>query len=84
VDYHQHLLAQIAAPPPQIAVTASSSSPAARPESPKLVPRAGSPGPVTPLELADAEGYMGARAGTVRKDRPRVADAGPPSCRASA
>jgi hypothetical protein len=91
--YHQHLLAQIA-PPPQISITASSAGSAAsggsqqralRPESPKLVPRAGSPGPVTPLELAETEGYMSAGAGASaagKKDALGVAASA--SCRASA
>jgi hypothetical protein len=96
--YHQQLLAQIS-PPPQISITASSAGSAAsgggggcgaeqgalRPESPKLVPRAGSEGPVTPLELAEADGYMSAGAagaGSAKKDALGVAASAP--CRASA
>lgn len=49
--YHQHLLAQSA-----LATTATGSN-GKRPNSPKLAPLAGSPGPVTPLEL-DGENYL--------------------------
>jgi len=48
--YHQHLLAQST-----MASGASVSN--KKPASPKLAPLAGSPGPVTPLEL-DGEGYL--------------------------
>jgi hypothetical protein len=53
--YHQHLLAQSA-------VAGASNGPnGKKPESPKLMPLTGSPGPVTPLEL-EGESYISAGA----------------------
>jgi hypothetical protein len=53
--YHQHLLAQSAM------TNISNTTNGKKPDSPKLMPLTGSPGPVTPLEL-EGESYLSAGA----------------------